>query len=143
MKRLSVIIIAMAGLLTLFVGTALAADVAVIVNKGNKNVLDKGTLGKIFLGRMSSWPAGGVIVAVNLPADNSATAAFNAGVLGKSVQAIREIWAQNVFTGKAIPPKVIASDDEVKRLVAGNKNAIGYINAASLDNSVKAVMTLR
>ena len=34
----------------------------------------------------------------------------------------------------------VASDEEVKRLVAGNRHAIGYISASQLDGSVRAVL---
>jgi ABC-type phosphate transport system substrate-binding protein len=61
-------------------------------------------------------------------------------VLGKTVGNVKAIWAQLVFSGRALPPKQAASDDEVKKLVAGNKNAIGYIKASSVDDSVKAVI---
>jgi hypothetical protein len=45
-----------------------------------------------------------------------------------------------VFSGKALPPKQMGSDDEMKKFVASNKGAIGYIKASSLDDSVKAVV---
>ena len=60
--------------------------------------------------------------------------------MGKSVGNVKAVWAQLVFSGRALPPKQAASDDEVKKLVAANKSAIGYVKASSLDDSVKAVI---
>jgi len=38
-------------------------------------------------------------------------------------------------------PKALPSDDDVKKAVsANNKNAIGYINASSADETVKVVV---
>ena len=50
------------------------------------------------------------------------------------------IWAKNTFTGRALPPKVIDGDDAVKKAVAGNKDAIGYIGKSSADGTVKVIL---
>jgi hypothetical protein len=76
----------------------------------------------------------------HLPEDNPVRASFSTDVLGKSVGNVKAVWAQLVFSGRALPPKQAASDDEVKKLVAANKSAIGYVKASSVDDSVKAVI---
>ncbi len=45
-----------------------------------------------------------------------------------------------MFTGKALPPKVGVSEEDVKKAVAANKNAIGYIQMHNVDDSVKVVV---
>ena len=60
--------------------------------------------------------------------------------MGKSLGNMKSLWAQNVFAGKAVPPKVLPSDDEVKKTVAANKNAIGYIKASAADDTVKVIV---
>lgn len=119
-----------------------ADDVAVIVNKENSNTIDRAMIGKIYLGYVSRWASGGTIVALEPPEDSPVAAAFATKVIGKPLRAIKDIWAQNVFTGKSVPPKALASDEEIKKRVAGSKNAIGYIKASSADNSVKVILTV-
>jgi hypothetical protein len=53
---------------------------------------------------------------------------------------VKALWAQLIFSGRALPPKQAASDEDVKKLVGASKGGIGYIKASSLDDSVKAVL---
>ena len=66
-------------------------------------------------------------------------AEFYTRILGKSVTTMKVLWAQNIFSGRALPPKVADPDAEVKRLIAGNRNAIGYIRAVSVDDTVRVI----
>ena len=118
---------------------AFASDVVVIVNKANDNAIDKNLVAKIYQGESRTWANGGSIAAYDLPEDNALRGAFDTELVGKSQGSLKSLWAQNVFTGKALPPKSAASDDDVKKVVAANKNAIGYIKAGSVDDTVKAV----
>lgn len=119
-----------------------AGGLAVIVNKENNNAIDRSTIQKIYLGTLSRWPSGGVIAVLDQPEDSPVTAQFDTKVVGKSVATMKDIWAQNVFTGKAMPPKVHASDEVIRGIVARSKNAIGYIRSSSVDSSVKVVLTV-
>ena len=119
---------------------ALAGDVVVIVNKGNDNAIDKALIAKIYVGDAKVWGNGGSIAAYDLPDDNAMRASFDNDIVGKSPASLKSLWTQNVFTGKSVPPKQAGSDDDVKKAVAANKNAIGYIKASSADDSVKVVL---
>ena len=117
----------------------LASGFVVIVNKENGNVLDKSTVASIYKGTLNNWPSGGNIVAYDLPEDNPARIAFDEEVAGKSVSQLKMLWRELVFTGKNSPPKKLDSDDDVKKAVATNKQAIGYISSGSADGSVKVI----
>jgi len=119
---------------------AFASDVVVIVNKANDNSIDKNLVTKIYQGESRTWANGGSITAYDLPEDNALRGAFDTEVVGKSQGSLKTLWTQNVFTGKALPPKSAASDDDVKKAVAANKNAIGYVKASSVDDTVKAAI---
>jgi len=119
--------------------TACAGDFAVIVNKANAAAVDKGTIQKIYTGDKKKWDDGTSISAVDLPEDDAARAAFSTAVLGKTVANIKALWSQLIFSGTAVPPKVLPSDDDVKKYVSGNKGAIGYIKPSDVDDSVKVV----
>jgi ABC-type phosphate transport system substrate-binding protein len=120
---------------------AYAEGVVVIVNKENSNSIDKNLIVKIYTGDSKNWPGGGGITPYDLPEDSPQRASFSSGVMGKSVSNMKALWAQNIFSGKAAPPKAVTSDDEVKKAVSSNKSAIGYINASSADGSVKVVLS--
>lgn len=120
-----------------------AADVAIIVHKDNNNPVNEQFAQKAFLGSVGRWPTRGGVTVVDLPAEHKATRELYAKLLHKSVTEVRDIWGQNYFTGRSGMPKEVTSDAEAKKFVAGNKNAIGYIDAAAVDSSVKVVLTIR
>jgi len=125
---------------TTFPLPASAGEFVVIVNKGNTATIDKEAVAKIYKGDMKSWADGAAVAPVDLPDDNPIRASFCTEIIGKTLSNMKALWAQNVFSGKSVPPKQLPSDDEVKKFVSSNKGAIGYITSASLDNSVKAVI---
>jgi ABC-type phosphate transport system substrate-binding protein len=47
-----------------------------------------------------------------------------------------------VFTGKGQPPKEMGSTADMKKFVAANPDAIGYIETAAVDGSVKVVLSV-
>jgi ABC-type phosphate transport system substrate-binding protein len=120
-------------------GTALAADIVAIGNKANANSVDKALVVKIYSGEARTWSDGGTIMVIDQADDNPERADFNQAFLGRSNSNVKALWAQLIFTGRALPPKVIDGDAEVKKAVAANKNAIGYIKAASVDDTVKVL----
>ncbi len=116
-----------------------AGDVMVIVNKGNTNPIDRELIIKIYTGAAAGWPDGSPVTAFDQENDNPVRADFYKQIVGKSRAAIRAIRAQNIFSGRGLPPKLANPDAEMKKLVSSDKNAIGYIHASSMDDSVKAV----
>lgn len=120
--------------------SAWAADVVVIVSKANTNAVDKAFVVKVYTGEAKNWPDGGPVFAIDQGEDSPVRADFNSSVLGKSSGNMKALWAQNIFAGKGLPPKVVESDAEVKKVVSTNKNAIGYIKTSSVDDTVKVVI---
>lgn len=49
-------------------------------------------------------------------------------------------WSKMIFSGKAVPPKELANDAAVKAHVKANPDAVGYIDAASVDGSIKVLL---
>ena len=130
--------------LALFTGVVLsfpawAADVVVIVNKGNANAVDKAFVVKVYTGEAKNWPDGGTVFVIDQAEGAPIRGDFYSSVLGKSSGNMKALWAQNIFSGKGLPPKVVDPDAEVKRIVNTHKNAIGYIRSASVDDTVKVV----
>ncbi len=93
----------------------------------------------IFLGRSSYFPGQLRAIPVDQAEDSETQEAFYRDVMEQSAAQIKAHWSKILFTGRGRPPRRAANDEEVKQLVAGNPGMIGYIDEASLDNSVKAL----
>ncbi len=79
------------------------------------------------------------------PVDNSGPvrAQFYSKVAGKDEAQVKAIWSKLVFTGKAKPPKELASNADVVKAVAADPSAIGYVDKSALDSSVKVVYEVK
>jgi ABC-type phosphate transport system substrate-binding protein len=116
------------------------AETAVIVSASNGNTsIDKTTVSKIFLGKSKSFPDGSQAVPVDQGDGSTIRNLFNSQILGKSDSQLKSYWSRLIFTGKGTPPKQVGNEGEVKKLVANNPNTIGYIDASTVDNSVKVL----
>lgn len=129
----------LAVLCALAASRARAEDVVVIAHRDNPNTIDRAYVARIYTGALKGWPDGTPVMAFDQDADSEARQSFYGSVVGKSPANMRAIWSQNIFTGKGLPPKIAAPDAEMKRAVAANRNAIGYIRASQLDDSVKVI----
>ena len=143
MKKSVLYILMTAALVLLLSAVVHAAEIAVIVNKNNANDVSRDVVEKIYKGELNQWKGGGAITILDLPEDSPDRAAFTSQLLGKTVPGMKAVWAVKLFSGKATPPKVMDSDEAVRRAVAGNPHAIGYVKASSVNDSVKVVLTLK
>jgi ABC-type phosphate transport system substrate-binding protein len=126
-----------------FATSASAGELAVIVNPKNPTAaMTADQVEQIFLGKTASIPGGGTASAVD-QADNSPVRdEFYQKASGKTAAQVKAIWSRLIFSGKSTPPKEVASSADVKKFVAGNANAIGYIEKSAVDASVKVVLSL-
>lgn len=69
-------------------------------------------------------------------------AEFYHKIADKDPAQVKAIWSKLVFTGKATAPKEYSSNAEVKKAVAADPKAIGYIDKSAVDDSVKVILTL-
>ena len=128
--------------LTLLVAGWAQADVVVVVGaKSPVGSLTKEQSSEIFMGKSTSFPGGGTATPLDQPESSPLREEFYSKVAGKSAAQAKSNWAKLSFTGKGTPPKEVANSAEVKKLVGANPNAIGYIEKAAVDGSVKAVFT--
>ncbi len=120
-------------------GAMAEEEVVVITNLENANVIDRAYVVKVYTGAVKGWPDGSPIFVLDYGQDSELRKIFYSRFIGKSPAAMRAIWSQNIFTGKAMPPRVTQEDSEMKRIVAGNRNAIGYIRVSQIDRTVKVI----
>lgn len=117
------------------VAPVFAQVVAVIVNPKNAGALSAEQVSNIFLGKSNE------LVGVDLPDGSAVRDTFYHKVTGKDGAQLKAYWAKLVFTGKAQSLKEFTSDADVKKFVASNPAGIGYIDRASVDGSVKVLLT--
>lgn len=122
---------------------AAAAQVAVVVNpKSPLAAMTAEQVSGIFLGKSNTLPSGATALPTDLPDSAAARELFYTKVVGKSTAQVKAAWSRLVFSGKATPPKELGSSIEVKKFVAANPDAIGYIEKSAVDPSVKVVFSV-
>lgn len=67
---------------------------------------------------------------------------FYKKIADKDASQVKSAWSKLVFTGKATAPKEYPSNAEVKKAVAADPKAIGYIDKSAVDDTVKVILTL-
>jgi ABC-type phosphate transport system substrate-binding protein len=112
------------------------ADIAVIVNPANSVSLTTDELTRLYTGRSSALAA--VNIAESLPLRGQ----FDEKGVGRSSAQLKAHWSKLVFTGKGTPPLELATEAAVIEYITQNPNAVGYVDAASVTDAVKVVLTL-
>jgi ABC-type phosphate transport system substrate-binding protein len=134
-------IVIVGGLLPAMLSTGIArADVVAIVSaKSAVTTLSTSQVADIFLGNTSRFPDGTLAVPIDQPEKALTHDEFYKHFVGKSPAQIKAHWAKMVFTGRGQPPKELANGSEVKKLVAANPTAIGYIDDTLVDATVRVL----
>lgn len=141
MFKLKCIIVTLVLMMLVSINSAWA-DVVVIINNENQVTLSKKDISRIFLGKLKTYSTGNSIKPINAGHQDNLRNAFNRKVLNKSSNQVKAYWSKLIFSGKGTMPKELSSDAEIKAFIAGNPDAIGYIDSNNLDKSVKVILTL-
>jgi ABC-type phosphate transport system substrate-binding protein len=121
-------------------GAGASADVVAVVSaKSAIKTLTPEQVADIFLGRVSRFPNGLLAVPIDLRDGSPERDEFYAKFTGKTPAQVKAYWSKIIFTGRGQPPKAVPTDLDVKKFLAANDTAIGYINSALLDDSVRAL----
>ncbi|MDO6566955.1 phosphate ABC transporter substrate-binding protein [Alteromonas sp. 1_MG-2023] len=115
------------------------ADVVVVVNPDNQATITKQDVQRIFLGKKTEFSSGEEATVITQTPTNKLRSEFDRDVLGRSTAQVSAMWAKLVFTGRAIAPQEIETDANVIEFIKGEKNAIGFIDSASVTGDVKVV----
>jgi len=115
------------------------AEIAIIVNKSNNTAIPDNNIKRIFMGKLKAYSNGDKILALNLKFGSSTRNEFDKKVLKKNSSQVKAYWSKLVFSGKGKPPPELVSDRDVLTLVSSDSNAIGYVDAASVDGSVRVI----
>jgi ABC-type phosphate transport system substrate-binding protein len=112
-----------------------AGEIVVVMGSGAAS-LTKDQITSIYLGRNNT------LKPVDLPESNPLREAFYKKATDRDLAQIKAVWSRLAFTGQGQPPKELADAAAVKKTVAADPKAVGYIDKADVDASVKVVLAL-
>lgn len=128
-----------AGCVMCAIGAFARADVAVIVHPSfPATTLSKADFAKLYLGRTTTFPSGTQAHAIELPPGPVREQMLGA-FLQKTDAEVAAIWSKLVFSGNAKSLPRVADEKAMLDRVASDPNAIGYVEAKSVDGSVKVL----
>jgi hypothetical protein len=113
-----------------------SADDIVVVMAPGAPPLSKDQVTNVYIGRSKD------LKPLDLPASATEREAFYKKATARDAAQIKAVWARIQFTGLGQPPKEMADDAAIKKAVAADPKAVGYINKSSVDSSVKVVLEL-
>lgn len=121
------------------VPAATAADTLVIVVSAESPLteISQSHLVDMYLGRATRFPDGRQAVPLDQENGSATRDRFYAEFLGRSPADVKAHWSKLIFTGRGRPPQKLSSDEAVRRRVAEDSSAIGYIDIRSVDASVR------
>lgn len=133
-----------AALALLLPGAAASADLVVIVSaRSPVTTLRADQVAAIFLGQSARFPDGLEAIPFDQRIGSPVRDEFYARVTNKSPALLKAHWSKLVFTGRGQPPAEFPDSAGVRRKVADNPDAIGYIERSALDASVRAVLVVQ
>ena len=115
------------------------ARIAVVLHPDRRAELTVDVLAQIYLRRKRFWDDGAAIVPLNLAAGTGLRDRFTRLVLRQSESRLAEYWNRQYFYG-ILPPTALASTEAIRRYVASDRNAVGYLPAGEVDTSVRIVL---
>lgn len=117
------------------VATGSQAQTVVVANPA-AGALSKDRVADIFLGKDPSHTP------VDQSEDSPIYADFYKKAAGRDVAQVKAMWSRIIFTGKGQAPKQLPDSAAVKKAVAADPKALGYIEKSAVDGSVKVILTL-
>jgi ABC-type phosphate transport system substrate-binding protein len=120
------------------------AEVVVIVAKTSPvTALSAEQVAQIYMGASNAFPGGGAATPLDQPEGSAVREEFLAKVLEKNAAQFKAVWSRLIFSGKGTKPRTLAGSAEVKKAVAADPTAIGFVERAALDDAVKAVLSVK
>ena len=117
---------------------AAQVSLAVVVNTTNPTErLTTDQLRRLFLAETFTFPSGG---RARIAMHSGSTAGFAQKALAQRPERVRARWMAAVFAGEAsAAPSELASVEDVRKFVKEHPDAIAFLPATAVDESVKVV----
>jgi hypothetical protein len=116
-------------------------QIVVIVHPERRVDLSVDDVAQIYLRRKRFWNDGSPVVPLNLSSTDPLRKRFSRLVLRQDTQRLAEYWNRQYFYG-IFPPATLASAEAMRRYVAADPNAIGYLLSSQVDGSVRILFRL-
>jgi ABC-type phosphate transport system substrate-binding protein len=114
---------------------AAQAEIVVIANPA-AGALTKEQVADLFLGKSNS------LTPIDQADSAPIYADFYKKATGRDVAQVKSTWSRIVFSGKGQAPRQLPDSAAVKKAVAADPKAVGYVEKSAVDGTVKAVLTL-
>ena len=112
-----------------------AEEIVVIVNLAAAPIT-KDQIADLYLGRTDAWTPIDQAVASRIYVE------FYKKVTGRDSAQIKAIWSRILFTDRGVAPKQLPNSAAVKKAVAANPKAVGYIEKSAVDASIKVALAV-
>jgi len=121
-----------------------ASDLVVIVSaRSQVATLRPDQVAALFLGQSVRFPDGAEAAPLDQRIGSPLRDEFYLRVANKTPALLKAHWSKMVFTGRGQPPGELPDSAAVRRKVAADPNAIGYVDRGALDPSVRAVLVVQ
>jgi len=120
-------------------GNARAGVVVVVSADSPVDRLSAGQLADIYLGRLSRLPSGEPVVPIDQKERSPAHDEFYRKYLDQSPAQIKAHWSRLIFTGRGRPPRAVGDGSAAAETIAGNPNAIGYVDESLVDHRLRVL----
>jgi ABC-type phosphate transport system substrate-binding protein len=134
------LILALLLAVSVFAASVQAEVVVVVSSKSTVKTLTAEQTAKIFLGKVVTFPDGQTALPIDQPEGSAVRDEFYSKVAHKNPSQITAYWAKIIFTGDSRPPMLLADSVAVRKAIAKNPNAIGYIDKSAVNRSVRVVL---
>jgi ABC-type phosphate transport system substrate-binding protein len=124
-------------------GTSMAAYKVIVHPTNPISSVERKFLEDAFLKKVVTWPGGASIRPADLAASSPVRRTFSEEVLMRSVNAVRAYWQQHIFSGRALPPPELDTNDDVVHYVLKHEGAVGYLSAGASQGDCKVVDVVR
>jgi hypothetical protein len=122
-------------LLGVAVADARAEEIVVIVNLAAAS-MSKEQIADLYLGRNDDC------IPIDQPVGSGIYVEFYKKVTGRDSAQVKAIWSRLLFTDRGVAPKQLPNSAAVKKAVAANPKAVGYIEKSEVDASIKVVLSV-
>ncbi|MFZ2269524.1 MAG: hypothetical protein WAV95_18265 [Azonexus sp.] len=136
------LLLAIAGLLLLPVGSALAELVVVVNARNGVAVMTRNEVINIFFGRYRQFFNGVEAQPVDLVDAHPDRARFYSSLVGKDVSEVNAYWSRLIFSGRTQAPPRLNTSEEVLKWVSSHPGGIGFVELSKADARVRVVYEL-
>lgn len=123
------------------------ADIAVVTHPGSPlEAVSPRQISDLYMGRTHSIGSGEqkiIVVIFEHPNDSPLRETFFRNINGMDIRKVNAYWARLRFSGEVLPPRSLRDSQEVINAIRRTPNAVGYIDAALVDNSVRTLLLLK